>query len=85
MRCGEAHRCTQEQNYWHLGGGEGVDLVHLLGDDDGGVGLQVEVLLAAHTRLALQHVVAVVAGEHCLDVAAVQAVVPVLQHPHRPF
>ena len=63
-----------------LGGGKGLYLVQLLGDDDGGVRLQVEVFLPANARLALQHVIALVAGQHRIHVAAVQPVVPVLQN-----
>lgn len=59
--------------------GEGLDLVPFPGDDDGAVGLQVEVLLAAHARLPLDHVVNGAAGELGVHVAQVDAVPEALQ------
>mmetsp|Transcript_3838 Transcript_3838/g.10875 ORF Transcript_3838/g.10875 Transcript_3838/m.10875 type:complete len:335 (-) Transcript_3838:1309-2313(-) len=58
---------------WGLGGGDAQQLVLLRGDHNGAMGLQVEMLLAAHLHLALQHLV------RCLEAGVyVAAVNPAL-------
>ena len=62
----------------HLCRGIDADLVVLLGNDDGAVGLQVEVLLTADAGGALHHMVTLPTGKAGLHIAIVQPVSPAL-------